>query len=52
MLGLVMAGGSSLENIAKYWLGFLPLLRRFSQNISCVLVHGYFSCDLGLLQLM
>jgi hypothetical protein len=43
-------GGLSLENIAKDWLGFLPLLRRVSQDTSCVLVHGYSSCDLGLLQ--
>jgi hypothetical protein len=33
-------------------LGFLPLCRRVSQDISCVLVHGYSSCDLGLLQLV
>jgi hypothetical protein len=39
-----------LRNIAKDWLGFLPLLRRVSQDTSCVLVHGYSSCDLGLLQ--
>jgi hypothetical protein len=45
-------GGSSLENIAKDWLGFLPLLRRVSQDTSCVLVHGYSSCDLGLMQLV
>ena len=42
-----MVGGSSLENIAKDWLGFLPLLRRVSQDTSCVFVHGYSSCDLG-----
>jgi hypothetical protein len=52
VLGLVMAGGSSLENIAKDWLGFLPLLRRVSQDTSCVLVHDYSSCDLGLMQLV
>jgi hypothetical protein len=39
-----------LKNIAKDWLGFLPLLRRVSQDTSCVLVHAYSSCDLGLLQ--
>jgi len=39
-----------LRNIAKDWLGFLPLLRRVSQDTTCVLVHGYSSCDLGLLQ--
>jgi hypothetical protein len=27
-------GGLSLENIAKDWLGFQPLLRRVSHNIS------------------
>jgi hypothetical protein len=36
-----------LNNIEKDWLGFLPLLRRVSQNTSCVLVHGVSSCDLG-----
>jgi hypothetical protein len=39
-----------LKNIAKDWVGFLPLFRRVSQDTSCVLVHGYSSCDLGLLQ--
>ena len=41
-----------LRNIEKDWLGFLPLLRRVSQDTSCVLVHGYSSCDLGLLQVV
>jgi hypothetical protein len=36
-----------LKNIKKDWLGFLPLLRRVSQDTSCVLVHGVYSCDLG-----
>ena len=36
-----------LKNIAKDWLGFLPLLRRVSQDTSCVFVHGVSSCDLG-----
>jgi hypothetical protein len=36
-----------LKNIAKDFLGFLPLLRRVSQDTSCVLVHGVSSCDLG-----
>jgi hypothetical protein len=36
-----------LKNIATDWLGFLPLLRRVSQDTSCVLVHGVSSCDLG-----
>jgi hypothetical protein len=35
-----------LKNIPKDWLGFLPLLRRVSQDTSCVLVHGVSSCDL------
>jgi hypothetical protein len=39
-----------LKNIAKDWLGFLPLLRRVSQDTSSVRVHGYSSCDLGFLQ--
>jgi hypothetical protein len=39
-----------LRNIVNYWLGFLSLLRRVSQDTSCVLVHGSSSCDLGLLQ--
>jgi hypothetical protein len=36
-----------LKNIEKCWLGFLPLLRRASQDTSCALVHGVSSCDLG-----
>jgi hypothetical protein len=36
-----------LKNIANDWLVFLPLLRRVSQDTSCVLVHGISSCDLG-----
>jgi hypothetical protein len=36
-----------LKNIAKDWLSFLPLLRRVSQNTSCVLLHDFSSCDLG-----
>jgi len=39
-----------LKNVENDWLGFLPLLRRVSHDTSCVLVHGYSSCDLGLLQ--
>jgi len=39
-----------LNNIEKDWLGFLPLLRRVSHDTSCALVHGYSSCNLGLLQ--
>jgi hypothetical protein len=35
-----------LKNIANDWLSFLPLLRRVSQDTSCVLVHGVSSCDL------
>jgi hypothetical protein len=49
VLGLVMVCEVFLlKNIAKDWLGFLPLLRRVSQDTSFVLVHGYSSCDLGL----
>jgi hypothetical protein len=36
-----------VKNLAKDWLGFLPLLRRASQDTSSVLVHGVTSCDLG-----
>jgi hypothetical protein len=36
-----------LKNITKDWLGFFPLLRMVSQDTSCVLVHGFSSCDLG-----
>jgi hypothetical protein len=36
-----------LKNIAKDWLGFLPLLRRVSEDTSCILVHGISSYDLG-----
>jgi hypothetical protein len=43
-------GGLSLKNIAMNWLGFLPLLGRVSHDTSCVLVHGYSSCDIGLLE--
>jgi hypothetical protein len=51
VLGLVMVWEVFLlKNRAKDWLGFLPLLRRVSQDTSCVLVHGY-SCGLGLLHL-
>jgi hypothetical protein len=39
--------GISLEEYRKGfgWV-FLPCLRRVSQDISCVLVHGVSSCDL------
>jgi hypothetical protein len=36
-----------LKNIEKDWMGFIPLLRRVSQDTSCVLVHSVSSCDLG-----
>jgi hypothetical protein len=42
-----MVGGSSLENIAKDCWVFLPSCEGFSQDISCVLVHGFSSSDLG-----
>jgi hypothetical protein len=35
------------KNIGKDWMGFLPLLRRVSQDTSCALVHSVSSCDLG-----
>jgi hypothetical protein len=48
VLGLLVGEGISLEDYSKgFWLGFLPLLRRVSQDTSCVLVHGVSSCDLG-----
>jgi hypothetical protein len=51
VLGLVMVWEVFvLKNITKAWQGFVPLLRRVSQDTSSVLVHGYSSCDLGLLQ--
>ena len=53
VIGLVMAWEVFLlRNIAKDWLGFLALFRRVSQDTSCVLVHSYSSCDLGLLQIV
>jgi hypothetical protein len=36
-----------LKDIAKDSLGFLPFLRRFSQDTSSVLVHGVSSCVIG-----
>jgi hypothetical protein len=36
----------------KGLLGFILFCRRVSQDISYVIVHGYSSCDLGLLQLV
>ena len=48
MLGLIGGEGLSLEEYNKvFCLGFLPLLRRVSQDTSCVLVHGVSSCDIG-----
>jgi hypothetical protein len=48
VLGLVMVWEVFLlRNIAKDWLVFILLLRRVSQDTSCVLLHGYSSCDLG-----
>jgi len=40
-----------LKNIENNWLGFLPLLIRVSSDTYCLLVHGYSSCDICLLQL-
>jgi hypothetical protein len=36
-----------LKNIAKDWLGFIPLLRRVSHDTSFVLMHGISFCDIG-----
>ena len=48
MLGFLGGECISLEEYIKgFWLGFLPLLRRVSQDTSYVLVHGVSSCDLG-----
>ena len=44
-----MDGGSSLENIAKDCWVFFPCVEGFPKIF---LVHGYSSCDLGLLQLV
>jgi hypothetical protein len=52
VLSLMMARGYFLDNITKDWLGFLSLLRRVSHDTSYVLVHGYYSCDIGLMQLV
>jgi hypothetical protein len=40
-------GGISLKEYSKGLAGFRPLLRRVSQDTSCVLVHGVSSSDLG-----
>jgi hypothetical protein len=46
-LGFVVCAGSSLDSIAKdCWV--FPLVEKvFPKITSCVLVHGYSSCDLG-----
>jgi hypothetical protein len=36
-----------LKNIENDSLGFLPLLRRVSQDNSCLLMHGISSFDVG-----
>jgi hypothetical protein len=41
-----------LNNIENHWLVFIPLLRRVSQDTSCVLVHGYSAFDLHLMPLV
>jgi hypothetical protein len=43
----VVCGGSSLENIAKDCWVFPLVEKGFPRINSCVLVHGYSSCDLG-----
>ena len=50
MLDIYGGGGLSLEEYNKGLDEFCSLLRRVSQDTSCVLVHGYYCCDLGLLQ--
>jgi hypothetical protein len=48
VLGFLGGEGISLEEYSKrIWLGFLPLLKRVSQDTSSVLVHGASSYDLG-----
>jgi hypothetical protein len=48
VIGFIGGEGLSLEEYKKgFWLGFLPFLRRVSQDTSCVLMHGFSSCDLG-----
>jgi hypothetical protein len=48
VLCIIRGEGLSLEEYSKgFWLGFLPLLRRVSQDTSCVLVHDVSSWDLG-----
>jgi hypothetical protein len=47
-MSFLVVKGISLEEYSKgFGLVFLPCLRRVSQDISCVLVHGVSSCDLG-----
>jgi hypothetical protein len=36
-----------LKIIEMDLVGFSSLLRRVSQDTFCVLVHGFYSCDLG-----
>jgi hypothetical protein len=45
-------GGSSLGSIAKDCWVFPLIEKGFPRINSCVLVHGYSSCDLGLLELV
>ena len=42
-------GGLSLEEYSKGLVGFSYLIEKGFQDMSCVLVHGYSSCDLGFL---
>jgi hypothetical protein len=46
----VVDGGSSLGNITKGLLGFFPLVEKGFPRIFLVyFLHGYSSCDLGLM---
>jgi hypothetical protein len=45
-------GGSSLGSIEKDCWVFPLVEKGFPRINSCVLVHGYSSCDFGLLQLL
>jgi hypothetical protein len=45
--GVYGGEGLSLEEYSEGLVWFLPLLRRVSQDTSCVLVYDVSSCDLG-----
>jgi hypothetical protein len=52
VLGLVVDGGSSLGSIAKDCWVFPLVEKGFPRILLVSFVHGYSSCDLGLLQLV